>query len=63
MNLAIGGVDTTIVIVYLLGMVAFGMWIGRGQRDAAGYLLGGRSLAWPVVLFSIVATETSTVTS
>ena len=62
MNLAIDEIDATILMLYLAGVVAFGLWIGRGQRDAAGFLLGGRNLPWWGVLFSIVATETSTVT-
>jgi SSS family solute:Na+ symporter len=61
-NLAIGGIDAGIVVVYLLGVVLFGMWMGRGQRDVQGYLLGGRNLPWWGLLLSIVATETSTVT-
>lgn len=62
MNLAIGGVDAAVLIAYLAGVVLFGLWLGRGQRDVAGYLLGGRNLPWWAVLLSIVATETSTVT-
>ena len=62
MNLAIGGIDAAVLIAYLVGVVGFGLWIGRGQRDVSGYLLGGRNLPWWAVLFSIVATETSTVT-
>ena len=54
--------DATIVIVYLLAVLAFGLWVGRGQRTSADYFLGGRSLPWGVLLLSIVATETSTVT-
>jgi SSS family transporter len=61
-NVAIGGIDATILAAYLAGVVAFGIWLGRGQRDVAGYLLGGRDLPWWSVLLSIVATETSTVT-
>lgn len=60
--MAIGGIDATIIALYLLGVVLFGIWLGRGQRDMAGYLLGGRDLPWWGVLLSIVATETSTVT-
>lgn len=55
-------VDATIVIVYLLAVLGFGLWVGRGQRTSADYFLGGRSLPWGVLLLSIVATETSTVT-
>lgn len=62
MNLAIGGIDAAIVVAYLSGVVLFGMWMGRRQRDLTSYLLGGRNLPWWGVLLSIVATETSTVT-
>lgn len=62
MNLAISHIDATIVLVYVLACVVFGMWIGRGQQGMGDYLLGGRSLPWWAILGSIVATETSTVT-
>ena len=51
-----------IVCVYLIAVVLFGMWIGRGKKDLDGYLLGGRDLPWWAILGSIVATETSTAT-
>jgi SSS family transporter len=43
-------------------VVAFGLWVGRHQKGAADYMLGDRDIAWWGLLFSIVATETSTVT-
>ena len=58
----IGVVDSTIVVVYLLAVLAFGLWVGRGQRTSTDYFLAGRSLPWGALLLSIVATETSTVT-
>ncbi len=54
--------DAAIVILYMLAVLAFGLWVGRGQRTSADYFLGGRSMPWGVLLLSIVATETSTVT-
>jgi SSS family transporter len=51
-----------IVVGYLLGVVALGLWIGRRQKDMADYLLGDRNLPLWLVLLSIVATETSTAT-
>jgi SSS family transporter len=45
-----------------VGVVAFGVWVGRHQKDAADYMLGDRNIPWWGLLFSIVATETSTVT-
>lgn len=54
--------DLAILLVYLAATVAFGLWMGRGQRSAQDYLLGGRNLPWWALLVSIVATETSTAT-
>lgn len=63
--------DLAIVIAYLLGVTALGMHFRRSQRDvrtgtreAAGrdYFLGGRTAPWWALAFSIVATETSTLT-
>ena len=54
--------DLAIVIAYLLGVTALGVWFRRGQRDARDYFLGGKSAPWWALAFSIVATETSTLT-
>jgi SSS family transporter len=55
-------VDLGIVIAYLLGVTALGMRFRRGQQDASDYFLGGRTAPWWALAFSIVATETSTLT-
>jgi SSS family transporter len=55
-------VDLAILVGYLAAMVALGLWIGRGPTTAADYSVGDRSQAWWLILFSIVATETSSVT-
>jgi len=60
--LSVGTVDLVILLAYMAGVVALGTWVGRGTRSAADFMLGGRDLPWWVILFSIVATETSTVT-
>jgi solute:Na+ symporter, SSS family len=54
--------DLSVLIVYVLGVTAWGVWLGRGQTGARDYFLGGRDLPWGAVLFSVVATETSTLT-
>jgi SSS family transporter len=60
--MAIGTTDLVILVAYLIATVAFGLYMGRGQKSATDYLLGGRNLPWWVLLLSIVATETSTAT-
>ena len=54
--------DFAVLAVYLVGVVAFGLWIGREQKGAADYMVGDRNIPWWGLLFSIVATETSSVT-
>ncbi len=54
--------DYSVIAIYLIGVILFGIKIGGRQRDGADYFLGGRSLPWWAVCFSIVATETSTLT-
>jgi SSS family transporter len=54
--------DLAIVIAYLLGVTALGIHFRRGQQDARDYFLGGRTAPWWALAFSIVATETSTLT-
>ena len=39
-----------------------GAWLGRGQKDAKDYFLGGHAMPWWAVMASIVATETSALT-
>jgi hypothetical protein len=54
--------DLIIIFGYLIGIVLFGAWFGRKQRTTSDYFLGDRSVPWWAVAFSIVATETSTIT-
>jgi solute:Na+ symporter, SSS family len=55
-------IDLGIVIAYLLGVTALGVYFRRGSQDAKDYFLGGRTAPWWALAFSIVATETSTLT-
>jgi SSS family solute:Na+ symporter len=54
--------DFGVLAIYLLGVTAWGAWLGRGQTGGSDYFLGSRSLPWGAVLLSVVATETSTLT-
>src|SRR6266849_2935797 len=55
-------VDLAIVVVYWLGVTALGRHFRRRSQDARDYFLGGRTAPWWALAFSIVATETSTLT-
>jgi SSS family transporter len=54
--------DYVIVIVYLVGVTVAGILISGRQRSSRDYFLGGKDMSWWSVGFSIVASETSTLT-
>ncbi len=54
--------DWGVLFATLGGFVAYGLWRGRGTKSLDGYLLAGRSLPWPVVALSVMATQASAVT-
>lgn len=54
--------DLAVVFAYLAGTLAVAFLVGRRQRGVADYMVGSRDIPWWALLFSIVATETSTVT-
>jgi solute:Na+ symporter, SSS family len=54
--------DYTIVGIYLIGVTLAGIRIAGKQRSSRDYFLGGKEMSWWAVGFSIVASETSTLT-
>ena len=54
--------DLAVLLAYLGGTTALGMWIGRDQKNATDYFVADRAIPWWAVLFSIVASETSALT-
>jgi SSS family solute:Na+ symporter len=55
-------IDAIVLVVYFSGIVAIGLWAGRGNRSLTEFALGGRSIPWWAVLASIIAAETSAAT-
>lgn len=60
--MSLSGVDYLVVAAYLLAITAFGSWFARFQRTTRDYFLTDRSVPWWAICFTIVATETSTLT-
>ena len=54
--------DYSVIAIYLIGVAALGIKMGGRQKSTTDYFLGGRDLPWWAVCFSVVATETSTLT-
>ncbi|MFQ5571863.1 MAG: sodium:solute symporter [Rhodothermales bacterium] len=55
-------VDLAVIAIYLVGVALLGIIMGGRQKSTSDYFLGGRDLPWWAVCFSVVATETSTLT-
>ncbi|MEE8526345.1 MAG: sodium:solute symporter [Thermoanaerobaculia bacterium] len=58
----VGSLDLAILALYLGAVVGLGTWVGRKTKNVADFMVAGRDLPWWLILCSIVATETSTVT-
>ena len=54
--------DLAVLVAYVGGTVWLGLALSRGQATVRDYFTSGRRAPWGVVMASIVATETSTVT-
>jgi SSS family solute:Na+ symporter len=59
---SLSGVDYLVIAVYLIAITAFGSWFARYQKTTRDYFLTDRSVPWWAICFTIVATETSTLT-
>src|SRR5205814_16068 len=54
--------DWIIIIGYLVGIIALGVWFGKDQRTTRDYFLGSKKIPWWGIGLSIVAAETSALT-
>ena len=55
-------IDTIIIFIYLIIIAIIGIKSGGKQKSVKDYFLGSKTVPWWAVCFSIVATETSTIT-
>lgn len=58
--MVLNGLDYAVIAIYLLAITAFGSWFARFQKTTRDYFLTDRSVPWWAICFTIVATETST---
>src|SRR5436853_2780680 len=54
--------DWIIIVGYLVGIIALGVWFGKDQRNTRVYFLGSKTIPWWGIGLSIVAAETSALT-
>ena len=57
-----GWLDLAVLLAYLAGTTALGLWLGRSQKTATSYFIADRNIPWWAVMFSVVAAETSALT-
>ncbi len=55
--MALGSLDFSIIIFYLIGTVLLGMYIGRKMKSGKDYFLAGRQLPWWAIGMSLVVTD------
>ena len=58
----LGAVDATVLVLYLIGLVAIGVRLRRRSHDTEGYFLAGRRIPWWAAGVSIFATQLSAIT-
>jgi Na+/proline symporter len=56
------GLDWAVLAVYLVLILAVGLWAGRGNRAMSDFFLAGRSLPWWAIGLSVMATQISAIT-
>ncbi len=56
-SLRLQALDVAIVLAYLLGVVALGVWLGRGIRTSRDFFLAGKTLPWWAVGMSLVVSD------
>ncbi len=55
-------IDWIVLSAALAGIILYGIWKSRGQKDMDSYFLGNQSMPWFIVLLSIIGTQASAIT-
>src|SRR5436190_2348498 len=55
-------IDYAVVAAYLVAITIFGSYFAKFQKNTRNYFLTDNSIPWWAICFTIVATETSTLT-
>lgn len=56
-DFTLNAIDLTVVVLFVAGVIAIAIWYSREQEGAESYFLAGRTMVWPVVGFSLFATQ------
>ncbi len=58
--MSIGILDLIVFVGFLAAVVGVSLYAGRRERTSEDYFLAGRSLTWPLIGFSLIASNIST---
>ena len=65
MQIEIDTLDLIVIVVYLVGIVGLGCWVGlrhhKDQGSGKDYFLAGGTLTWPVIGLALFSTNISTI--
>lgn len=59
MDFSLSTIDSVIIIAYLLFVIALGFYFSTKHKNAEDYFLAGRNLTWPIIGFSLFASNMS----
>src|SRR5579863_1443074 len=54
--------DWAVMFAWLIGLVCYGLWGGRGSEAVNQFLLAGKTMPWYAMGLSIMATQASAIT-
>src|SRR5208283_5150559 len=55
-------IDWFVLFGWIVFLVAYGLWRGRGSENVSQFLLAGRTMPWYAMGLSIMATQASAIT-
>jgi Na+/proline symporter len=62
LSLGLTNADWVVLALYVVAIVAFGLWVGRGTRGTLDFFLAGREMRWWAAGLSVMATQISAIT-
>ena len=54
--------DWAVLIAALAFFVGYGVWKSQGDRNLDDFLIAGKTMSWPMVMLSVMATQASAIT-
>jgi Na+/proline symporter len=55
-------IDWLVLILILSGIIAYGLYKSRTEKNLDGYFLSNRSMPWYLILLSVMGTQASAIT-